>query len=67
MVSGNLLHMYGLVIGADTVCEDEAEQLRASVDFLVELCDKASPVSVLYSSFLQFSFHLGSINGHFFK
>ena len=30
--------------------EDETEQLRASVDFLVELCDSVSPVRVLYFS-----------------
>ncbi|RVW96173.1 Protein multipolar spindle 1 [Vitis vinifera] len=29
---------------SDIVCEDETEQLRASIDFLVELCDTASPV-----------------------
>ena len=34
-----------LVVGADMNSEDEMELLRASVDFLVELCETASPVS----------------------
>lgn len=28
--------------------EDETEQLKASVEFLVELCETVSPVSVLH-------------------
>lgn len=31
--------------------EDEAEQLRASVDFLVELCDTVSPVTERLTEF----------------
>lgn len=33
---------------ADCSGEDEIEQLRASVDFLVELCDTVNPVKVRY-------------------
>jgi hypothetical protein len=36
-----------LVIIADSNTEVETEQLRASVDFLVELCDTVSPVRLL--------------------
>ncbi|GFS36062.1 multipolar spindle 1 [Actinidia rufa] len=40
-----------------SVCnsEDETEQLRASVDFLVELCDNVSPVNVEETNFLNWS------------
>ena len=37
---------------ADFNSEDETEQLRASVDFLVELSDTVSPVRLLHLLFL---------------
>ncbi|XP_057501653.1 protein MULTIPOLAR SPINDLE 1 [Actinidia eriantha] len=39
----------------DCNSEDETEQLRASVDFLVELCDNVSPVNVEETNFLNWS------------
>jgi hypothetical protein len=39
--------MYFLVIIADSNIEVDTEQLRASVDFLVELCDTVCPVRLL--------------------
>jgi hypothetical protein len=33
---------------ADIYSKNEAEQLRAAVDFLVELCDTTSPARVNY-------------------
>ncbi|PSS21044.1 Argininosuccinate lyase [Actinidia chinensis var. chinensis] len=40
---------------SDCNSEDETEQLRASVDFLVELCDNVSPVNVEETNFLNWS------------
>jgi hypothetical protein len=40
---------------AGLVEEDETEQLKASVDYLVELCETVSPVSMLHY-FLAFFF-----------
>jgi hypothetical protein len=39
--------MYFLVIIADLNIKVDTEQLRASVDFLVELCDTVCPVRLL--------------------
>lgn len=36
--------MHLVIANADTNSEDEMEQLRASIDFLVELCETDSPV-----------------------
>lgn len=36
--------MHLVISSADINSEDEMEQLRASVDFLVELCETGSPV-----------------------
>ncbi|XP_058206993.1 protein MULTIPOLAR SPINDLE 1 isoform X2 [Rhododendron vialii] len=40
---------------SDCSGEDEIEQLRASVDFLVELCDTVKPVKVEETKFLNWS------------
>ncbi|KAH7854240.1 hypothetical protein Vadar_011633 [Vaccinium darrowii] len=40
---------------SDCSGEDEIEQLRASVDFLVELCDTVNPVKVEETKFLNWS------------
>lgn len=39
-----LFDLQTFVMNIDLNSEDEVEQLRASVDFLVELCDTVSPV-----------------------
>lgn len=45
---------------ADIYSKNEAEQLRAAVDFLVELCDTTSPGRVnyllLFGAFILFCF-----------